>query len=194
MKKLIQLLKAEVKTASENPTFIHYEWFLTYHLTIVEKIALETCTSYPKADKNMVLVLVWLHDYGKIMNFDNQYTTTVTTGKKKLLEIGFPPNFVKKVITYMEIFDKKDALETAPIEVQIVSSADGASHLIGPFFTIIWKEFHEWSIEDLLTENKRKASVDWKKKIVIPEIKKAFSLRHKLFLEHCGKFPNKYLS
>jgi 23S rRNA maturation-related 3'-5' exoribonuclease YhaM len=82
MKKLIQLLKTEVETASENPTFIHYEWFLTYHLTIVEKIALETCTSYPKADKNMVLVLVWLHDYGKIMNFDNQYTTTVTTGKK----------------------------------------------------------------------------------------------------------------
>jgi len=183
-----------VKKASANPKFIHHEWFLKYHLEIVEKIALELYKYYPQANKNMVLLLVWLHDYGKIIDFHNQYKATFTFGKKKLLKLGFPKELVEKAVAYMTIFDKKSSIVNAPIEVKIVSSADGAAHLIGPFYAIHWKEQSQYICEDLMKENKRKALVDWNKKIVLPEVKKAFLSRHKLLLEHCGRFPKNYLA
>jgi len=182
-----------MKKAAGDHNFIHHWWFVKYHLEIVEKIALELCGKYPKADKDLVILLVWLHDYGKIIDYKRQYEGTLIVGKKKLLEIGFPNEFVGKSISYIEIFDKKENLEDAPIEVQIVSSADGASHLTGPFYEIFWKEFHDWTYEELLSENKRKAIVDWEKKIVLPEIKEAFFERQKILLEHCNKLPEKYL-
>lgn len=193
IKKLILLFKSEVKKASVNPKFIHHQWFLKYHLEIVEKIALELCKYYPQANKDMVLLLVWLHDYEKIIDFKNQYNTTHTVGSKKLLELGFNKEFVEKAILYVNIFDNKSNISKAPIEVKIVSSADGASHLIGPFYAIYWKEHSQQSCEDLIKENRRKALVDWNKKIVLPEVKKAFLSRYKLLLERRGKFPKKYL-
>ncbi len=182
MKKLINTFKKEVKQMTRNPGFIHHSWFVKYHLEIVERISLELCEKYPRADKNLVLLLVWFHDYGKIVDFNNQYEATLTKGKKKLLEIGFSNQLVEKIIAYMKIFDKKENLKDAPIEVQIVSSADGASHLVGPFYHIFWKENHTWTEQELMAENKRKALVDWEKKIVLPEVKKAFLERHKLLL------------
>ncbi len=194
LKKLIHFFKSEVKKSSLNPKFIHHQWFLKYHLEIVEKIAIELCEYYPQANKNMVLLLVWLHDYEKIIDFKNQYNTTHKVGSKKLLELGFDKEFVEKAISYIAIFDKKSNIAKAPIEVQIVSSADGASHLIGPFYAIHWKEQSQQSCEGLMKENRRKALVDWNKKIVLPEVKKAFLSRHKSLLERRGKFPKKYLS
>lgn len=194
VKKLIHAFKLEVKKASANQKFIHHEWFLKYHLEIVEKIALELCRHYPQADKNMVLLLVWLHDYEKIIDFKNQYNTTHVVGKKKLLELGFNKKFVEEAIAYSIVLDKKSAIAKAPIEVKIVSSADGASHLIGPFYAIYWKEQSQQTCEDLMKENRRKALVDWNKKIVLPEVKKAFLSRYKSLLERRGKFLKKYLS
>lgn len=192
-KKQIDILIAEIKKASRNPLFPHHTWFVKYHLEIVEKIALELCDKYPHADKELVLLLVWFHDYGKIVDYKNQYEATLTLGKEKLLELHFPKDIVKKIITYMKIFDGKEAIGSSPIEIQIVSSADGASHLIGPFFSLYWKEHPAMTAEELMIENRRKALIDWEQKMILPEIKKAFLSRHQQFLERCGKFPEKYL-
>lgn len=192
--RLIDRLKIEVEKETSNPKFIHLWWFVKYHLEIVEKISFELCEIYPNADKNFVLLLVWLHDYGKIVDHKNQYKATLSAGREKLLEMGFSEAIVEKTISSMKIFDGKIDLEKEAIEIQIVSSADGASHLVGPFYEIFWKEFHEWTYEALLKENRRKALVDWEKKIVLPEVKKAFSLRHKFLMEQLGDLPTDYLS
>ena len=138
----IAAFKRHVAETSSDPSFAHHKWFVKWHLEIVEKIALELCDYYPAANRDLVEVMAWLHDYGKTLDYANQYATTLSAGRQKLTELGFPADMIEQAITYIEMLDKKLVIDlhSAPIEVQIVSSADGCSHMTGPFLAIFWNE------------------------------------------------------
>jgi hypothetical protein len=196
MNNLVQKFKEHVIEASNgNADFIHRDWFVQYHLEIVEKIALELCEKYPAADKEFVRLMVWLHDYGKIFDFPNQYAVTLTAGKAKLLELGFSEEIAQRAVDYIEVLDKKEGLasEATPLEIKIVSSADGCSHLVGPFFYLWWYENANKPYPELMEDNIRKLAKDWDKKIVLPEAIEAFKNRHDLLLEQTGKIPERLL-
>jgi len=196
MKVRIEKLKEKVRKDCENPNFFHHTWFYNYHLLIVEQIALELCNKYPEADNEIVQSLVWLHDYGKIVDFDNQYKATIPYAKKLLAKLAFPKDIISKILSYIELYDKykEQDFRKVPLEVQIVSSADGVSHLVGPFYYIYFYEYSDMSIDELIRSNIEKAKRDWNKKIVLPEVKRAFKKRYDLFLEQMGKFPKKYVT
>lgn len=191
--KLLGKIKTEIAKASRDPRFVHHGWFLKYHLEIVEKIALELCEVYEQANRELVLALVWLHDYDKICHPKK----ISKEGKRELLEMGFDKKFVAKIVKYIDLLDKSMEINLGgvriPIEVKIVSSADGASHLIGPFFSLYWWENYSKPINLLLVSDVRKAKKDWQRKIVLPEVKKEFETRFKFFLEQRGFFPDKFL-
>lgn len=192
----IDAFKAHVKRASANPKFRHHTWFVKYHLEIVERIASELLTTYTDADVDIVMVLVWLHDFGKTLDYDNQYETTLTAGRSKLNELGFDDAFIETVVGYAALIDQKLVvdLHEAPIEVQIVSSADAASHHVGPFFHLYWWENSNMTPEELMASNRAKTMKDWERKMVLPEVRNAFEARHKAVLEHSGEFPAHFLS
>lgn len=181
-------------TAARNPAFIHHRWYVDHHLLIVERIAGELCEHYPQADATLVNVLVWLHDYGKAIDRVNERVATITRGRAALLAAGFPAEFAHQALWCYERHETHDTLADAPIEVQIASSADGAAHLVGPFYALWWYENPQRPIATLLSDNRRKALLDWNRKIVLPEVRAAFADRHRHLLEQCGDLPEKFLS
>ena len=45
-----------------------------------------------------------------------------------------------------------------------------------------------------MQDNIKKAMKGWDRKIVLPEARKAFEMRHKFLLEQNGQFPSKFLN
>jgi hypothetical protein len=192
-KTLIADLREKLVGAYSRGNFIHHEWYVRYHMEIVEKIADELTGIYPDADRDLVSVLVWLHDYGKTIDPHNQHQLTLTEGRATLTAIGFDDAFTDRVVHYLDLVDKKLDLPNAPIEVRIVSSADGCAHFVGPFFTLWWWENPGIPYRELMAGNRRKALKDWTTKIVLPEARNAFEDRMKLVLEQCGTIPDRFL-
>lgn len=188
-----QKLKQKIIERSNNQIFRHHKWFVKYHLEIVERISQELCERYPVADRYFVHALVWLHDYEKVVDFDNQYNTELAATRSLMEEVGYSSEAIEKMAQSINQYNSKENLKEAIIEVQIVSSSDAASHLVGPFFTLWWYENPSKSIEELQADNKSKLTVDWKKKITLPEIKRAFEHRHNYMLEMAGDLPTSFL-
>lgn len=191
----IVAFREHVKRAASNPDFIHHQWYVRWHLEIVEKIASELCEHYPDANKELVEVMVWLHDYGKLVDANREYEATQTEGPKALFGLGFPHEFVETALKGIEMLDRKMEIDLhqAPIEVQIVSSADGCSHMFGPFMYLWWYEHADQPFEQLMAGNIRKVENDWSRKIVLPEARQAVEARYKLIVEQMGRLPARYV-
>jgi hypothetical protein len=201
MQDKISTFKQHVREIASNSDFVHHKWFVKWHLEIVESIANELRELHPEADADLVEVMAWLHDYGKILSWERQYDRALLDkGRDKLIELGFSKDFANKAADYIEMHDKalEMDLRQAPIEVQISSSADGCSHLVGPFLPIFWHEatdktFVNKTLEELMELNRKKIEKDWNYKIVLPEARKAFEARHTFHLEQAGQLPIKFV-
>jgi hypothetical protein len=89
-------------------------------------------------------------------------------------------------------------LHEAHIEVQIVSSADGCSHMAGPFLPLFWHEatdptFTGKTLDELMQLNIKKVEKDWNHKITLPEARAAFEPRYKFIREQSGELPQSFL-
>lgn len=197
MEDKIKLLKDKITLLASNKEFIHHKWFIKWHLEIVENFSLELCEIYKEADKDLVLLIVWLHDYSKIIDFVNEHNSSVLRKSKPMLtEIGFDQEFIEKTYEYIDIFENKMIVDLsfAPLEVKIVSSADAASHMVGPFYSLYWYENSQLSIDDLLRANIKKLEKDWNRKIVLPEVKDKFEKFYNLIRIQSGEIPKNIFS
>lgn len=194
MEELNFRLKHRITELASEETFLHHKWFVKYHLEIIEKISMELCDVYTDADRNLVISLIYIHDFAKISNLESDVPSDeIMTFMKGL---GFEEKYITKLTEYLEIFEKKMEIDLhmSPIEVKIVSSADGASHMVGPFMSIYLYENPNKVIDDLLGGNINKVKKDWERKIVLPEVKKAFQSRYDICLENNGQIPDSFLS
>jgi HD superfamily phosphodiesterase len=176
-----------------NKNFVYHEWFVKYHLEIVERIAMELCDIYKEADRDVVQTLVWFHDFGKAIDELKEKEITNKEGIRTLLDCGFSQEFIDKVIYYWELMEKKNEvdLHTAPIETKIISSADGAAHFVGVFYATYFGDGDDFATTQKELANKMEK--DWGRKIVLPEVKKSFNDRYERMQEMIGNFPDKFL-
>lgn len=179
MSELLDNLRALITEKATNPDFVHHEWFIKWHLELVETLSKDMMRYYPEADETILVVLSWMHDYGKIVDFANQYDLKYADeGKQVLKELGFNENFAEMIGESVKLFDKKDHLENESIEIRIVSSADACSHLIGPWVSLYWHENPDKPFEDIMKENIRKMGGEWELKVTIPEAISAYQQLH----------------
>jgi hypothetical protein len=190
----IQLLKERISKLAKREIFVHHKWFLKYHLELVEKISLELHKRYGEANLDLLLGLIWIHDYGKIMGISEE-SEVIEKSRSFLIEIGFEEKYVNHVIALLEIFESKMTMDLsdAPIEVKIVSTADAVSHMYGPFYQMYCYENPEMSVEELMESNTRKLEKDWNRKIVLPEVKGELQERYVFLRESFGEIPERIL-
>jgi hypothetical protein len=195
VRELISQLRDDIIEASSRPGFLHHQWYVKYHLEIVARIAEELSDAHPDANRDFVRALVWIHDYGKTIAFAGQYQLTHIEGRRLLDKIGFPSHFSSRLLEFAGMLDSASEIDLskAPIEVQIVSSADGCSHFVGPFYYLWWWENSEKPFEELMADNRRKMLKDWRRKIVLPEARAAFQERYRLLVEQTGDIPESFL-
>lgn len=179
MDELFDKLRAFVTEKAANPDFRHHEWFVKWHLEIVETLSKDMMKYYPEADEDTLIALGWMHDYGKIIDYDTQYDHAhIEQGRKEMIRLGFDEVFATKIAESIKIFDKKDHLENESIEIRIVSSADACSHLVGPWISLFWHENPQIPFEDIMKENLRKVGGEWALKVTIPEAIEAYQSLH----------------
>ena len=189
----IEKFRVIVKENFRRKDFTYHEWMVEYHLDIVERIAFELCEFYPEANKEIVQTLVWFHDFGKPIDEENEREITLVKGPMVLLDLGFPEEFVNTIVDYWKLFEQKNEIDlrTTPIEVQIVSSADGASHFTGVFYPSYFGDGNDFATtQKNLAE---KIEKDWNRKIVLSEAQKAFEQRYIRAKELLGVFPDKFI-
>lgn len=189
-------LKQHISELAARPTFRHHQWFLEYHLKIVERIINELLEYHPEADRQVAMVMGWMHDYGKLLEFESQYAREhVDQGIAKMIELGYDEAFAHKVGDYIEWMDKRSTvdLRTAPIEVQIVSSADACSHFASPFHYTYWYENSDKPISEIVAGKPARISTDWDDKMVLPEARRAFQQYHDVTKVQNGALPERFL-
>ncbi len=185
MEEPLNALRTFITEKSASPSFIHHKWFIKWHLEIVETLSKDMMKYYPEADEATLVALAWMHDYGKIIDYDTQYDHAhIENGRQEMIRLGFEESFANKIADSIKIFDKKDHLETESIEIRIVSSADACSHLVGPWVSLYWHENPDTSFETIMKENVRKLGGEWDLKVTIPEAIKAYQQLHDDALFH----------
>lgn len=185
MQEKIQALINKVTENCSRSDFEYREWFVNYHLRIVEEIALKLCESYPEADKNVVHVMAWTHDFSKPLTTskEDEKVQLIPMVRENLAQLGFESEFVNRVCAALEEVESKDAkpIAEASIEARIISSADGAAHFLSPFFYTYFG--NRGSVVEIMQKVLTKAQRDWDKKITLPEARNLVRARYEALQE-----------
>ncbi len=178
----------------KSKNFPYREWYVNDHLAVVEKIAMELCSKHPDADRDVVFALVWLHDFGKSIDEGNEYEATKNRGVEAMRTVNIPEDFIKRVLGCWMRMEMKNEIDISKeaIEVQIVSTADGASHFVGKFYPSYFRDDPKESVQSIVERIKTKIDKDWERKIVLPEAKLAFQQRYEKVREIIGEYPDRF--
>ncbi len=102
---------------------------LLTHLPIVERWANYLLEKHPEADKEVVLLGVWLHDIGHYPILKADHAVTGETVARKFMEdIGLDEDRAEKVTRCVRRHRNKD-IAPESIEEKIIAFSDLASHM-----------------------------------------------------------------
>lgn len=167
-------LKKHVTSLAANPEFIHHDWFVDHHLSIVESLIEELLPRYPEANTDVCRAMAWVHDWGTIITNKGEHEQEATRQHihSTLPAFGFSATLIQQI---ERVYNEMETLQPFQadfmLETRIASSADAMSHYIGPFAAIYWRENSGKSIPALIQDALTKADTDVKR-LLLPEVKK----------------------
>jgi len=160
-----KLIKGECETLGFVP-----EWFFEEHLKIVEKHVLDILEKVPSADKEVVMLGVWLHDTQRIRGVNAPHQDGGAQEAKKIMsQFDYDDNIIKKVQNIIQTHSCDDKMPNT-VEGRILATADAMAHYTSDFFLRIAilgdrnvEEYKKWALEKIEKNYNKKISFDFAK-------------------------------
>jgi HD superfamily phosphodiesterase len=175
--KIIKSIKELVKKESSELGFVS-SWFYESHLLAVEKFSKFLLKKLPKANKEIVMLGVWLHDLQRVRGMKGDHQKIGAREAEKVLK---KYNYSEdKIIKVKDIILSHSCGNKKPttLEGKILASADAMAHYTSDFYIRIGvsgerdlNEYKKWALEKL--------DRDYNKKIFFSFAKKEIRERHK---------------
>lgn len=178
----INQIKNLVKNECFNSGFID-NWFYSVHLLGVEKFAKELLKKLPKANQEIVLLGVWLHDLQRVRGIKGDHAKMGAVEAEKVMkQFGYSEKTIKHVKEMILAHSCDTRLMPKTLEGKILASADAMSHYVNDFYLTIavtgerdLAKFKKWALEKL--------DRDYQKKIFFDFARKIIERRHKILKE-----------
>lgn len=162
-----------VKDECLNPGFID-DWFYSVHLLGVEKFAKELLKKLPKANKEIVLLGVWLHDLQRLRRIKGDHAKMGAIEAEKVMkQFKHSERTIELVKDIILAHSCNNELMPKTLEGKILASADAMSHYINDFYLTIAMtcerdlvSFKKWALEKLDRDYNKKIFFDFAKKMI----------------------------
>jgi len=149
-------------------------WFYDSHLLAVEKFSKMMLKKLPKANKEIVLLGVWLHDLQRIRVLRGHHAETGAREAEKVMEnFKYDKSTIKRVKEIILSHSCNSRVMPKTIEAKILASADAMSHYVNDFFLEIAvaeqrdvKNFKAFVLEKLDRNYNKKIYFNFAKKII----------------------------
>lgn len=104
--------------------------YLPRHVTEVEKWTKKILQNYPKADKKVVLLAVWLHDIGHVVRgqSDDHAVKSEAEARRFLSGLKISSEMIEKVAHCVRAHRCRE-VQPRSLEAKILAVSDSASHL-----------------------------------------------------------------
>ena len=156
------------------------DWFYKTHLLAVEKFSKKLLRKFPKADKEIVMLGVWLHDLQRIRGIRGIRGNHTKIGAREAEKVMKGFDYDKKTIKHVKEIILTHSCDTnlkpKTIEGRILASADAMSHYVNDFYLIIavtgernLEEYKKWALEKLERDYNKKIFFEFAKKMIKKE-------------------------
>jgi hypothetical protein len=150
-------------------------WFYETHLLAVEKCAKFLLQKLPKADKDLVMLLVWLHDLQRVRQINGDHEKIGAKEAEKVMkDFDYNNETIEKVKNAILCHRCKTRMPKT-LEEKILATADAMSQYYNGFFLKIaltgqrnFEEYKEWLIEKLKRNYNKKIFFDFARKEIKP--------------------------
>lgn len=157
-------------------------WFYETHLLAVEKAAKFLLSKLPKADKEVIMLGVWLHDLQRVRRIKGDHQKIGAREAEKVMKLfGYDAQVIAKVKGNI-LTHSCEKIMPKTLEGKILASADAMAHYSNDFYLRIatlgdrnLEEYKEWALEKL--------SRDYNKKIFFSFAKNKIKDRHQALMK-----------
>lgn len=158
--------------------------YLPRHVAEAEKWANKVLQKYPEADKEVVLLSIWLHDIGQALGEENEDHAVKSEVEARcfLSKLGLAPEEIEKVAHCVRTHRCKD-VQPETLEARILAAVDSASHMTDICYI------------DMISEKSKQATLeklerDYRDADLLPGLQEEIAPLYESWKKLLNAFPN----